>query len=66
MPKVSVIIPNYNHERFLRQRFDSVLQQTYTDWELIYLDDASKDGSNAIAEEYSAKYGVRMLLNTEN
>ncbi len=66
MSKVSVIIPNYNHARFLRQRFDSVLRQTYTDWGLIYLDDASKDDSNGIAEEYSLKHGFRMFLNSEN
>jgi cellulose synthase/poly-beta-1,6-N-acetylglucosamine synthase-like glycosyltransferase len=42
MPKVSVIIPNYNHARYLRQRIDSVLQQSFQDLEVILMDDCSK------------------------
>lgn len=49
---VSVIIPNYNHERYLRRRIDSVLNQTYQDFEVIILDDKSKDNSIKIIEEY--------------
>ena len=41
MPKVSVIVPNYNHARFLEQRIRSVLEQSFGDFELIYLDDCS-------------------------
>ena len=52
MSKVSVIIPNYNHAPFLAQRIDSVLNQTYTDFELIILDDASKDDSAEIISRY--------------
>jgi glycosyltransferase involved in cell wall biosynthesis len=40
-PFVSVIIPNYYHERYLKQRIDSVLQQTFEDFEVIILDDKS-------------------------
>lgn len=43
MPKVSVITPNYNHARYLHQRLDSILNQTFQDFELIILDDASTD-----------------------
>lgn len=49
---VSVIIPNYNHERYLQHRINSVLNQTYPDFELIILDDKSKDNSIAIIEKY--------------
>lgn len=49
---VSVIIPNYNHEKYLQHRIDSVLNQTYQDFELIILDDKSKDGSIEIIEKY--------------
>lgn len=57
MPLVSVIIPNYNHEQFLKQRIRSVLQQTFTDFELIILDDASTDNSRAIIEEFKREDG---------
>ncbi|PXV64126.1 glycosyltransferase involved in cell wall biosynthesis [Dysgonomonas alginatilytica] len=49
---VSVIIPNYNHEKYLQHRIDSVLNQTYQDFELIILDDKSKDSSIEIIEKY--------------
>ncbi|MBR6418512.1 MAG: glycosyltransferase family 2 protein, partial [Bacteroidales bacterium] len=45
MPTVSVIVPNYNHAPYLKQRIDSILAQTYQDFELILLDDNSTDGS---------------------
>lgn len=49
---VSVIIPNYNHASYLKQRIDSVLNQTYTDIEVIILDDCSTDNSRNIIENY--------------
>ncbi len=49
---VSVIIPNYNHVRFLKQRMNSVLNQTYQDFEIIILDDCSTDKSRDIIETY--------------
>lgn len=49
---VSVIIPNYCHARFLNQRIDSVLNQTYSDYEVIILDDCSTDNSREIIESY--------------
>jgi glycosyltransferase involved in cell wall biosynthesis len=52
MPKVSVIIPNYNHASFLRQRIDSVLNQTFQDFEVIILDDCSTDDSINVIELY--------------
>ena len=44
-PLVSVIIPNYNHAPFLKERIDSVLNQTYQNFEVILLDDCSTDNS---------------------
>jgi glycosyltransferase involved in cell wall biosynthesis/SAM-dependent methyltransferase len=53
MPKVSVIVPNYNHEPFLRRRLDSIYRQTYPNIEVILLDDCSSDGSRFVLEEYA-------------
>lgn len=50
--KVSVIVPNYNHSKYLKQRIDSILRQTFHDFELIILDDYSNDGSRSIIDEY--------------
>ena len=52
MPKVSVIIPSYNHEKFLQKRLDSVFNQTYQDFEVILLDDCSQDNSPEILRSY--------------
>lgn len=54
-PLVSIIMPNYNCGPFLRTAIDSVLSQTYGNWELLIQDDASTDGSLAIIEEYAAR-----------
>lgn len=51
-PLVTVYITNYNYEQFLRQSIESVLNQSLQDFELIIIDDGSKDGSKAIIEEY--------------
>ncbi len=49
---VSIILPNYNYARYLSQRIDSILNQTFTDFELIILDDASTDNSRELIEGY--------------
>lgn len=49
---VSVIIPNFNHSRFLDERIHSILNQTYTNYEIIILDDCSTDNSREIIEHY--------------
>lgn len=54
-PTISIIVPIYNIERFLPCCIDSVLAQTFTDWELILVDDGSKDSSGSICDAYAAK-----------
>ena len=53
MPKVSIILTSFNHEKYIREAIDSVLAQTYTDFELIIWDDASTDNSWEIINSYS-------------
>jgi len=62
MPKVSVIIPNYNHKRYLLQRIESVLDQTFQDFEVIILDDCSTDGSEEIIEQYRTNRKVTDIV----
>ena len=49
-PRVSVVVPNYNYGRFIAETLDSVIGQTFTDWELIVVDDNSTDASRKIVE----------------
>ena len=64
---VSVIVPNYNHAPYLRQRIDSILAQTYQDFELILLDDCSTDGSREILQSYAGNPHVtHVVLNEWN
>jgi glycosyltransferase involved in cell wall biosynthesis len=55
MPKVSVVMPAYNGERFLREAIDSVLKQTFRDFEFIIVDDCSTDGTWEIIAAYAAQ-----------
>jgi len=65
MPFVSVIVPNYNHERFLKRRIESVLSQTYSHFELIILDDASTDNSREIIEHYRSRPNISAIVYNE-
>lgn len=65
MPLVSIIIPNYNHAPYLRERIDSVLQQRFQDFELILLDDSSSDNSREILEAYRNHPKVSHLVFNE-
>jgi glycosyltransferase involved in cell wall biosynthesis len=62
MPRVSVIIPNYNHESFLKLRIESILRQTYQDFEIMILDDHSTDGSRAIIEQYKNNPKITQVI----
>src|ERR1700751_6274658 len=65
-PTVTIIVPNYNHARFLRKRIDSILNQTFQDFELILLDDCSTDESRSILSSYASDPRVTIEFNEEN
>ncbi len=66
MPEISIIVPVYNAERYLRPCVDSILAQTFSDFDLILVDDGSPDGCGAICEEYEARDGRIIVLHQEN
>ena len=63
---LSIITPVYQVEQYLPQCLDSILAQTYPHWELILVDDGSKDRSGEICEEYAKKDGRIRVIHTEN
>lgn len=66
-PIVSIIIPNYNHAKFLVDRIESVLNQTFQDFEVIILDDCSTDNSRKIINSYKTHPKIeKVIFNTEN
>ena len=66
MPQVSILVPNYNHARFLERRLDSIFSQTLQDFELIFLDDASTDDSLEVYTRFADDPRVRSCINSEN
>ena len=66
MPKVSVIIPVYNVEKYLKQCLDSVVNQTLKDIEIICVNDGSTDNSLEILEEYAQKDNRIIIISQEN
>ena len=65
-PKISVIVPVYNTEKYLHRCIDSILSQTFTDFELLLIDDGSKDSSGVICDEYAAKDSRVRVFHKEN
>ncbi|MDE6338779.1 MAG: glycosyltransferase family 2 protein [Muribaculaceae bacterium] len=61
-PLVSVVVPNYNYGRYLKERMDSIFNQTFTDYEIILLDDASTDNSSELLREYAKDPRVTSLV----
>ena len=66
MPKVSIIVPVYKAEAYLHRCVDSILAQTFTDWELLLVDDGSPDRSGAICDEYALRDSRIKVLHKQN
>lgn len=67
MPKVSIVTPSYNHVAFAAERVESILGQSFTDWEWLIIDDASTDGSPDVLERLTSQHPrVRVLVNESN
>ena len=65
-PKISVIVPVYNVEQYLCRCVDSILAQTFPDFELLLIDDGSKDRSGEICDEYAQKDDRVRVFHKEN
>ena len=65
-PTVSVIVPNYNHAPYLEQRLKSIFDQTFKDYEVILLDDASSDQSLGVLNRYASQADTRIVQNEKN
>lgn len=66
MPKISVIVPVYNTEKYLCRCIDSILAQSFTDFELLLIDDGSKDSSGSICDDYVRKDNRVCTFHMEN
>lgn len=66
MPKVSIIVPIYKAEKYLRRCVDSIIIQTFTDWELLLIDDGSPDKSGEICDEYAKRDTRIRVFHKEN
>lgn len=67
MAEISIVLPTYNGERFIRESIESVLAQTFTDWELIIVNDCSTDGTPDIIEEYrKSDMRIKVINNCVN
>ena len=60
--KVSIITPLYNAERYVSEAINSVLNQSYTKWEMILVDDCSSDKSVSIVEKFQEKDGTNSFI----
>lgn len=64
--EISIVVPVYNVEKQLRQCLDSIIAQTYSDWECILVDDGSKDNSGSICDEYAQRDNRFRVIHKKN
>ena len=69
MPQISIVVPVYNAENYIRQTVDMVLNQTFTDWELILVEDCSKDNSAEVLRSLESELQdarIRVIYKEKN
>ena len=66
VPKISIIVPVYKVEQYLYRCLDSIVAQTFTDWECLLIDDGSPDDSGAICDEYAEKDSRFRVIHQKN
>ena len=66
MPKISLIMPVYNAEKYLAEALESVFRQTFKDYEVICVDDGSTDNSLKILQEFASKHENMTVITQEN
>ena len=66
MYKISIIVPVYNSEKYLKRCVESILSQTFRDFEIILVDDGSKDGSGGICDDYSRRFDNIHTIHQKN
>ena len=63
---VSIVMPSYNTGNFISETINSVLKQTYTNWELIVVDDCSKDNTDEVVKEFLNDERIKYIKNEKN
>jgi glycosyltransferase involved in cell wall biosynthesis len=66
IPAISLLIANYNNSRYIGQTIESVLQQSFSDWEIVVLDDGSSDDIDSVMQTYLSDTRIRFLQNPSN
>ena len=66
IPQISIVVPVYNVEKYLERCIDSILAQTFTDFELLLINDGSKDSSGLICDKYAEKDSRIRVFHKEN
>ena len=67
MPKISIVLPTYNGEKYIRQSIQSIINQTFRDWELIIVNDCSDDKTAYIVKEFQDRDNrIHVITNKEN
>lgn len=66
MPEITVIIPVYNNEKYIRRCMNSILAQSFTDYEIILIDDGSQDASGKICDDFAAKFACVSVIHQPN